>query len=251
MLFISSSAREVLDLAIDLAFLHHAVWRDQEAVVINVAVNGQRRDQTDVRCLPAFRSGRFGHSAKYARRHFQSRRACGSSRPVQGPRDGVRGSTAERIGLVNHLRQFAAAEEKVNRTADALAVDQLSIRATCSGRILQAHALLHRALQLQESLAQFLRGQFFNGAQTAVTQVIDIVDEPSPLRSLNMYFSELTRSSLRRVITVSGHSGLELAVDAEAADAAEAVKRFSSKNFSSKSVRAFSQLRRITGRSRV
>ena len=39
---------EVLVLAVDLAVLHHAVRRDEEAVLVDVGVDRQRRDQADV-----------------------------------------------------------------------------------------------------------------------------------------------------------------------------------------------------------
>ena len=82
---------------------------------------------------------------------------------------------AQRIGLIDHLRQLAAAEEEIDRAADALAVDQLGDAAQLVG-VLEAHALLNGALELEEALAELFGGQFVDGAQPAIAQVVDIVD---------------------------------------------------------------------------
>ena len=81
----------------------------------------------------------------------------------------------KRIGLIDDLRQFAAAEEEIDRAADALAVDQLGDSAEFVG-VFEAHALLDGALELEETLAKFFAGQFVDGAQAAIAQMVDVVD---------------------------------------------------------------------------
>ena len=80
----------------------------------------------------------------------------------------------QRIGLIDHLRQLAAAEEIFDRRRDALGIDQAARRHVLD--VLQAHPLLHGAAELEEALAQFVAGQFVDRPQTAVAQVIDVVD---------------------------------------------------------------------------
>ena len=45
---------EVFVLAVDLSILHNSVWGDEESVLIDVAVNRQRSDETDVRAFRSF-----------------------------------------------------------------------------------------------------------------------------------------------------------------------------------------------------
>src|SRR4029078_1113974 len=77
----------------------------------------------------------------------------------------------ERVRLVDDLRQLAATEEEIDRAADRLAVDQLSDAADFV-RILQAHALLDGALELQEAFAKLFARELVDGAKTTVAQMI-------------------------------------------------------------------------------
>ena len=68
-----------------LAVLHLAVRRDQEAVVVHRRRTSPGWRSGRCSCLPASRSGRCGRSARCARRGLRSRPACGSGRPGRGP----------------------------------------------------------------------------------------------------------------------------------------------------------------------
>ena len=52
----------------------------------------------------------------------------------------------------------------------------ISVRGRHVLRVLEAHALLHGAAELEEALAQLVGGQLVDGAQPAVAQVVDVVD---------------------------------------------------------------------------
>ena len=80
----------------------------------------------------------------------------------------------QRVGLVDDLRQLAAAEEVLDRRRDALGIDQAAGRHVLD--VLQAHPLLHGAAQLQEALAQLVAGQLVDRPQAAIAQVVDVVD---------------------------------------------------------------------------
>ena len=115
--FISSSARRYLRLAVDLAVLHHAVRRDQEAVVVDVGVDAQRRDQADVR---AFRRLDRADAAVVRDVHvadLEARPLAVQAARAQGRQPPLVRELAQRVGLVDHLRQLAAAEEEVDRAA--------------------------------------------------------------------------------------------------------------------------------------
>ncbi len=152
---------------------------------------------------------------------------------------------AQRIGLIHDLRQFAAAEEEIDRAADALGVDQFGDAAEFVG-VLEAHALLNGALELEEALAQFFAGQFVDGAQPAIAQMIDVVDVTFAAAEL-----EHVLQRIDQVLAAEGHDRfgdvlVELAVDAETADAAEAIAIFIEEFFFEEGLRLV-ELRRIAG----
>ena len=91
------------------------------------------------------------------------------------------GQLRERVGLVDHLRQLTAAEEVLDGAGEGLGVDQVARGDRL--RVLQVHALLGGAAQLQEALAELLGGQLGNGAHTPVAQVVDVVDHPVAARA--------------------------------------------------------------------
>ena len=78
------------------------------------------------------------------------------------------------IGLVDHLRQLAAAEEILDRRRDALGIDQRARGHFLD--VLQAHPLLHGAAELEKALADFVGRQFVDRPQPAIAQVVDVVD---------------------------------------------------------------------------
>ena len=93
---------------------------------------------------------------------------------AQGREPPLVGQLGQGVGLVDDLRQLAAAEEVLDGRADALGVDQRP-RGHVLG-VLEAHPLLHGAAELEEALAQLVGGQLVDGAQPAVAQVVDVVD---------------------------------------------------------------------------
>ena len=130
----------------------------------------------------------------------------------------------ERVGLVNHLRQFGATKEEVNRARDRLGIHQVRDLANFIWG-LHAHALLHRATQLGEALAEFIDRQFIEGSQTTVGQVIDVIDIGGLI--LSTQFQHVL-DDLEEVLGTNVHDGfvnvlVELAVHAEATNFAQSV----------------------------
>ena len=103
----------------------------------------------------------------------------------------------------------------------ALGVDQRPRRHVLL--VADRHALLDGAAQLEEALAQLVGGQLVDGPQPAVAEVVDVVDVPLAGAQV-----EDVADGVEVVERPQGHLRLgdvlvELAVDAEAADLAEAV----------------------------
>ena len=116
---------QVLVLAVDLAVLHDAVRRDQEAVLVEVGVDRQRRDQADVGAFRRFDRADSAVVRNVHVAHFEARALAVQTAGPEGRQAPLVRELRERVGLVDDLRELAAAEEEVDRAADALGVDQL------------------------------------------------------------------------------------------------------------------------------
>ena len=165
---------EPLDLLGQLAAFDLLVRRDQETVLIHASVDRQARNQTDVR---TFRRLDRADAAVVRNVHVADFKA--GSLAIQTARAQCRQTPLvrqhrQRVGLIDHLRQFAAAEEVFDRRGDALRVHKASRGHVLD--VLQAHSLLDGAAKLQEALAQLIAGQFVDRAKTSIAQVIDVVD---------------------------------------------------------------------------
>ncbi len=113
-------------------------------------------------------------------------------------------------------------------------------------RVLEAHALLHGALELEEPLAEFFAGQFVDGAQPAIAQMVDVVDITFAAAEL-----EHVLQRVDQVLAAEGHHRfrnvlVEFAVDAETADAAKPIAIFIEEFFLEERLRLVN-LRRIAG----
>ena len=105
---------------------------------------------------------------------------------------------------------------------DALGVDQRPRRHVLG--VLEAHALLHGAAELEEALAQLVGGQLVDGPQPAVAQVVDVVDVPLAVAQVEDVADRVdVVLGLAASSRSSGIVLVELAVDAEPADLAQAV----------------------------
>ena len=114
----------------DLAVLDLAIRRDQEAVLVDAPVDAQRADQADVRPF-----GRLDRADPAVVRDvnvadLEAGTLAVQSARAQGREPPLVGELRQRVGLVDDLRQLAAAEEVLDRRADALGVDQRP-RASC------------------------------------------------------------------------------------------------------------------------
>jgi len=151
--------------------------------------------------------------------HFEAGAFAVQTAGSEGRQSAFVSKLRKRVGLIHHLRQLAAAEEKVDGAADTLGIHQLGDAAQLVG-VLEAHALLHRATQLQESLAEFLSCQLIDGAQATIAQMIDIVDITFAAAQLEHVFQRVDQ-----ILAAQGHHVfrnrlVEFAVNAEPTNAA-------------------------------
>ena len=84
------------------------------------------------------------------------------------------GDFRQRVGLVHELRQLRGAEEFTNSSDGRLRIDQVVRH---DGRYsTDAHALLDGALHAEQANAVLVFQQLANRTDTAVAEVVDIVD---------------------------------------------------------------------------
>ena len=162
------------DVVGQLAAVHLAIGSDQKAVFVDGRIDRQAGDQTDVGPFRRFDRADATVVRNVHVADFEPGPLAVQTAGAQGRQAAFVGQHRERIGLVDDLRQLAAAEEVFDGRRDALGIDQAAGRHVLD--VLQAHPLLDGAAELQEALAQLVCGQFVDRPQTAVAQVIDIVD---------------------------------------------------------------------------
>jgi hypothetical protein len=167
---------QIDDFGSDLALLDDAVGRREEAVLVDRSRSrGSRSGRCS--CLPASRSGRSGRSALMCTSRT-SKPARLRFRPP-GPRAESRRSWVSSLsGLVWSTTWLSSPRPKKKSMAEeiVLAVDQVPRRELVG--VLEAHALLDGAAELQEALAELVAGEFVDRPQTPVAQMVDVVDLP-------------------------------------------------------------------------
>ncbi len=207
----------------DLAVLDDDVRRGQEAVVVERAVDREARDQADVRAFRRLDRAQAPVVRDVHVAHFEAGALAIEAARAEGRQPALVRELRQRVGLVDDLAELAAREEVLDGGRERLAVDQIARRDRVD--VLEVHPLLRGAPELQEALAELVARELLDRAHAAVAQVVDVVDfalaaaQPEDVAD--------------RLHEVRRHQGLlrfrrrraELAVQAETADATEAVAR--------------------------
>ena len=198
-----------------------AIRGDEEAVLVDPAVDPQGADQADVR---PFRG--LDRADPAVVRDVDVADLESGPLPVQAARPERRepplvGELGEGVGLVDDLRQLAPAEEVFDRRADALGVDQAPGGDILG--VLQAHPLLDGPSELEEPLAQLVGGQLVDGPEPTIAQVVDVVDLTFPLAEVEDVADRVDVVERVQDHLVVGDRLAELAVDPEPTDLAQAV----------------------------
>ena len=224
------------DLSRNLAVLDLAIRRLKEAVVVDLGIDSQRRDQTDVGAFRRFDRTDAAVVRNVNVAHFEARALAVESTRPKRRESTLMHQHGQRVSLVDNLREFTATKEEFNRARNRLGVDQIRDLGEIA-RLAGGHALLHRATELEEALAHFFGGQFIEGAKTTITQVVDVIDmrlvalgaqvehvtddRKEVLRTdvLHRFRRRLTKLAIDTVFLVV----FKLTVDPETTDAPEAV----------------------------
>ncbi len=215
--------RQVVDLVGGPAALDLAVRGLDEAERVDPPVGGQRADQADVR---AFRRLDRAHAAVVAGVHVADLEARAVTREATGAQRGqpaLVGQTGERVGLVHELRELRGAEELLDGGDDRPDVDQGLRRDRLD--VLGRHPLANDALHAGQAHADLVLDQFADRAQTAVAEVVDVVDLVALFAGLqpDQVLDGADDVVLGQRAGADGRVGAELLVDLVAAHAGQVV----------------------------
>ena len=162
------------DLVGHLAVLHDAVGRRDEAVLGDLRVGGERADQADVRTLGGLDRAHAAVVGRVDVAHLDRRALAREAAGAERRQAAAVGEARERVRLVHELRQLRGAEELLQRGHDRTDVDD-RLRRDRVG-VLGREALAHDALHAVEADPECLLDQLADGAQTAVAEVLVLVE---------------------------------------------------------------------------
>ena len=169
--------RKILDRVGDLAVADDAVRRLDEAEAVDLGVEAEGRDKTDVR---TFRRLDRADAAVVRRMHVADLEACALTGETAGAEGGEATLVREggkRVRLVHELRQLAAREEILDHGRERLGVDQARRRERPGdGGIVHRHAFADEALRAGETNAALVLHELGRRADAAVAEMVDVVD---------------------------------------------------------------------------
>jgi len=158
---------------------------ESEFVDLRINAKGKRSDRCSV--LPASQWYRDGRSVYSERRAPRTRRVHATDRRTQ------RGDTAfvrelrQRVGLVHELRQLVRPEECIDHRRQCLGVDQVH---RCENLVVtDVHAFADGTGHPGETDTKLVVQLLSHSPDTAVAQVVDVVDLSLALTSSIRYFN--------------------------------------------------------------
>ena len=154
----------------DAAILHAAIWRLNEAQLVDATEGRERTDQSDVWSFWRFN---WADAAVVAVVDVANVEAGALSRKSARPEcreAALAGEFGEWVRLIHELAQLRAAEELLHCGHNWAHVDERAWR--CLVVFLNGHALLDDALHAQEADTEGVHDQLAVGAHAAVAKVV-------------------------------------------------------------------------------
>ena len=151
-----------------------AIWRFDEAILVDAAESGQRVDQADVRAFRRLDRADAAIMGRVNVADFEAGAFAGQTAGAEGRNAALVGDFRQRVGLIHELRQLRGTEEFAHRGNRRLGVDQVVGHDRVD--IDRRHALLDGALHAQQADAILVLEKFADRANTAVAEVVDVVD---------------------------------------------------------------------------
>src|SRR5690606_778899 len=169
--------------------LYATVGAFQEAVLVGACIGRQGVDQADVRTFRGLDRADTAVVGRVYVTHFEAGTLAGqTARPKRGNATLV-GDLRQRVVLVHELGQLAGAEELLHCRRNRLGVDQvLRHQAFAFGH---GQTLFHRTLDADQTDTELVLGHFAHGADTTVTQVVDVVDHALAVADIHQGLEDL------------------------------------------------------------
>ena len=206
---------------VDNAVLHLAVGGLDEAEVVDFGVDAERRDKADVR---AFRGLDRAEAAVVGIVHVSHLEAGALARQTagaEGREAALVGDFGQGVGLVHELRQRIGAEKGVDNRRDCLGVDQVDRGEHLV--VADVHTLADSAAHAGQAHAELVVELLADCADSAVRQVVDVVDVGLGVNQLDEVFDNLDDVLLGQDAHLHRGRQAELLVDTVAADVAQVV----------------------------
>ena len=154
-------------------FIHDAVRRLDEAVIVDAGIAGQVGDQADVGTFRRLDGAQAAIVAVMDVAHFEAGTVPGKAAGAQGRHTALVGQLSQRVVLVHELGQGRRAEELFDGGSHRPDVDQ-----ALGGddvQILNGHALPDDPFHAGKTNAELVLQQLAHAAQAAVAQVVDVI----------------------------------------------------------------------------
>ena len=207
----------------DPALLDLAVRRLDEAVLVHAGVGRERRDEADVRAFRRLDRADAAVVRGVDVAHLEAGALAGETARPEGREAPLVRDLGERVRLVHELRELRGPEELLDDRGDRLRVDQVVRHERLD--LLEAHALLDRALHADEADAVLVLEQLAHRADAAVAEVVDVVDVlvRRAVLEVDEEADDLEDVLLREDRVVERLLDPELVVELQAADLREVV----------------------------
>ena len=153
--------------------------------------------------------------------HLEAGALAGQTAGPEGREAPLVRDLGERVGLVHELRELAGPEELLDHRRDRLGVDEVVRHERLD--LLQAHALLDRALHAHQADAVLVLEQLAHRAHAAVAEVVDVVDGALAVLEIDQVADDLEDVALGQDLLLEGLVDAELEVELEPADLGEVV----------------------------
>ena len=184
--------REPIDFVRDLLFDHSPVRRLDEAEFVDSAVRRERRDQADVRALRCLDGTHAPVVGVVYVPHLEPGTFPCQTPGTQGRETPLVRHFGQRVRLVHELAELRRTEERLDDRRncagihEVIDVDLLWIR-------VDRHALFDQPCHPGQSNRELVGDEFAHGADTPISEMVDIVRRATPLAQFHEVAEDLDK----------------------------------------------------------
>ena len=165
--------RQIIDLVCHLILDDFTIRAFEEAIVIRTCVSRERVDKTDVWSLWRLDRAYTSVVSRVNVAHFEACALAGQTTWTESRNATLVRDLRQWIVLIHKLRKLARTEELFDSRSNGLCVDHILRHETFG--VGHAQTLFHSAFYADQTNAELILRHLANGANAAVTQVIDVI----------------------------------------------------------------------------